>query len=265
MPLWNLTYEKVEKLKEQNRQKTVELKDLQMKPVEDMWQEDLAAVSQALDLRDQQIAEAENKAKSIKAQKTDVSAGGTAKPKRAAKKRGGEDENDFQPRDVPVVQHAKAQQKTVVVAGGAQAAFARGQEATKAAAARGAQASAAPVWQPKAPEPPAPVRTEPLSLMERLKARGTAGFSSGTFDFFADLPASPPTSPTLPAAPKRAHPQAGANDTPSKIAQPPKKAAVDDAQGKPKAKRKAAKRGAKKALGSDSEDEPMPVAISDDE
>mmetsp|Transcript_105203 Transcript_105203/g.241120 ORF Transcript_105203/g.241120 Transcript_105203/m.241120 type:complete len:1428 (+) Transcript_105203:26-4309(+) len=48
MPLWNLTYEKVEELRKQAAQKAAELKQLQLTPIQELWDRDLDAVLEAL-------------------------------------------------------------------------------------------------------------------------------------------------------------------------------------------------------------------------
>merc|ERR1719316_73255 len=49
MNFWSLTEEKVEELNKQSKMKTKELNELQKKTVEDMWEMDLQALSNALD------------------------------------------------------------------------------------------------------------------------------------------------------------------------------------------------------------------------
>merc|ERR550537_152039 len=49
MPLWNLTYEKVEEMQKQLAQKTGEFDELMKTTPESMWWTDLAAVEDALD------------------------------------------------------------------------------------------------------------------------------------------------------------------------------------------------------------------------
>jgi hypothetical protein len=49
MPLWNLSYEKVEEIKEQTKQKEDELQFLQKKSVKKLWLDDLMEFETMLD------------------------------------------------------------------------------------------------------------------------------------------------------------------------------------------------------------------------
>merc|ERR1719162_834867 len=59
MKLWALTFEKAELLRRQLAEKTAELEELQAKEPSHIWLEDLDAIDEALDERDQEIAQAE--------------------------------------------------------------------------------------------------------------------------------------------------------------------------------------------------------------
>ena len=55
MKIWKLTFKKVEKLREQVKQKEVEVEELEATPPSRIWHNDLDAVEEALDVRDQEI------------------------------------------------------------------------------------------------------------------------------------------------------------------------------------------------------------------
>jgi DNA topoisomerase-2 len=98
MNLWSLTYEKVEEIKKQLRAKEEELKIMQKKTIETFWDEDLVALSAALDEMDAQ-EEAEAAAAQEYAEGRRKKVGGRAPkaPVVAAKKRPKEDKVFSQP------------------------------------------------------------------------------------------------------------------------------------------------------------------------
>eukprot|EP00747_Dinoflagellata_sp_TGD_P131249 gnl/TRDRNA2_/TRDRNA2_174938_c5_seq6.p1 gnl/TRDRNA2_/TRDRNA2_174938_c5~~gnl/TRDRNA2_/TRDRNA2_174938_c5_seq6.p1 ORF type:complete len:1372 (-),score=438.03 gnl/TRDRNA2_/TRDRNA2_174938_c5_seq6:62-4120(-) len=57
MPLWSLTYERVEQLKKEMKDKTAELTTLQGTSIEDLWEKDLQAVMEELDIMDEEAEE----------------------------------------------------------------------------------------------------------------------------------------------------------------------------------------------------------------
>jgi DNA topoisomerase-2 len=98
MALWSLTFEKVEEIKKQLRAKEEELKIMQKKTIETFWDEDLVALSAALDEMDAQ-EEAEAAAAQEYADGRRKKMGGRAPkvPIVAAKKRPKEDKAFSQP------------------------------------------------------------------------------------------------------------------------------------------------------------------------
>jgi len=93
MKLWALTFEKAELLRRQLAEKTAELEELQAKEPSHIWLEDLDAIDEALDERDQEIAQAEkdemkaqNRTAKRQSKKAKAGAKKQAKKKKTTKK-----------------------------------------------------------------------------------------------------------------------------------------------------------------------------------
>mmetsp|Transcript_6300 Transcript_6300/g.15115 ORF Transcript_6300/g.15115 Transcript_6300/m.15115 type:complete len:1236 (-) Transcript_6300:176-3883(-) len=116
MPIWSLTYERVEELKRQMNEKTEELNELQRLSAGELWERDLDAIVAELDVIDQADEEA---AKDDQRLRSGKRARAKANAKQAARRRGRgqeEEEAEEEPEDDDMQEEAPSANKAKPVA-----------------------------------------------------------------------------------------------------------------------------------------------------
>jgi len=108
MPLWNLTWEKVEKLKKERTEKENEVKELLDTPVKTLWQRDLDNFVEALQEWYREEEEIEREGNSVKRNKT---AKRTGKRRPTIKKKKDDSDDDF---GTKPLKKEKKEEKTTV-------------------------------------------------------------------------------------------------------------------------------------------------------
>ncbi|KAL3923273.1 MAG: hypothetical protein SGILL_001747, partial [Bacillariaceae sp.] len=248
MKIWSLTYEKAEELRAQLAERTAELEELEGTEPSTIWLRDLEAIEEALDVRDSEIAEAEQD--ELKAQKKTAKRQATKQKKTAAaKKRGAkkkdewisEDEEsddgmDFGDSDDEVVVKPVATKRRKPAKAPAKIAALKVAPAPKAAP----KVSAKPFPKPESDEEDDDEDDMEISLMDRLKKKG----ASTTKAVVA-------TSSSEPA--KRPSPKASEPAAASKRAKTTAKPAAKKPAAKPK--KQAPKSKKETLIDSESEDE----------
>jgi DNA topoisomerase II len=174
MKIWSLTFEKAEELRAQLAEKTAELEVLEATSPSQIWLNDLDAIEDAMNERDQEIKAEHND--EVKAQKKNQKRNADIKKKAAAKNKGGakklnEWDSDIEDSD----EDAMDSDVDEVVVPKKVVSRSRKPAAKKAIANAPPPPPAAAVAKlmakPKEPEPPIEVDDVELSLAERMKKR----------------------------------------------------------------------------------------------